>query len=88
MTYTERIAHLTESLDRYATLGIPCGGFLNSCLENDLNMAVCRADERNRPLLFDICLYIHNDMPSDCHGSPEKVAAWIRSVAGCMEVES
>ena len=66
-----------ESLQRYADNHIETGGFLRAVLENDLMEAVGRADEINQQDLFDICGYVYNDMPAICHGSPEKVQAWL-----------
>ena len=72
-------AELLESLARYVDHGIPTGQFLRACLENDFLNAVCRADESNRPHLRAIAQFIHNELPSDCHGSPEAVRAWLAS---------
>ena len=68
-----------ESIDLYVSQGVPPGGFLSACLENDLMGAMNRADSYNRASLFEIVSYIHNDIPSNCHGSPEHVASWINS---------
>lgn len=75
--YKTRIAHLIPSLDLYAQMHCPTGGFLRACLENDLMEAAGRADHQNIHLLAEIACYIHNNMPGPCHGSPEKVARWI-----------
>jgi len=66
-----------EGLDRYAKYRIPTGHFLQAVLCNDLMEAIGRADEENRADLFEICDYIYNHMPFQCHGSPEKVKAWL-----------
>jgi hypothetical protein len=71
--------HLRDSFDRYAQHGIPCGDFLNAVLENNLMESFGRADVQNRFILFDICSYVYNEMPYSCHGSKEKVKAWIES---------
>lgn len=65
------------TLDRYGQDGVRCGGFLTACLENDLAAAVARADCDNKHTLREIAMYIHNELPSGCHGSPGAVAAWI-----------
>ena len=69
--------NLIDSFDRYVNHGIPCGGFLNAVLSNDLMEAFGKADEDNRLILFDICQYIFNEVPLDCYGSREKVQDWI-----------
>jgi len=68
---------IKAALDRYAARGIPVGDFLTACLENNLMEAMGRADSYNRATIHQICMYIYNDMPSPCHGSPEKVTAWL-----------
>ena len=68
---------IKESLKRYVENKIPTGGFLRAVLANDLFEAVGRADAVNRHILFDICSYIYNDIPSSCWGSYEKVDKWL-----------
>lgn len=66
-----------EALALYQDRGIMPGGFLTAVLENNLMRAFGAADSYNRASLFQICFYIYNSMPSDCHGSRDKVTAWI-----------
>lgn len=66
-----------EALDRYVNDRIPTGDFLRAVLENNLMEALGRADLGNRITIFEICQYIYNELPSPCHGSPEKVQAWL-----------
>lgn len=68
-----------DSLIRYAEHGIPTGGFLKAVLSNNLTDSVARADEENLLDLYQIVIYVYNEMPSLCHGSPERVAAWIET---------
>jgi predicted nucleotidyltransferase len=68
---------IKESLDRYVSHGIPTGSFLEAVLENNLMEAMGRADSFNRAALYDICSYIYTKLPSVCHGSPQKVKAWL-----------
>ncbi len=76
--YTTIPEHLEKSLRRYADLGIPTGGFLRACLENNLMTAVgAAANSEVRFALQEICQYIYNEIPSPCWGSPEKVQAWL-----------
>ena len=66
-----------DSIDRYVHNRVPTGDFLEAVLSNDLMQSFALADYENRENLFDICQYIYNDIPSVCHGSPEKVEAWL-----------
>lgn len=76
-----------ESLDRYATQGVPTGDFLRAVLSNDLTEAFGRADDDNRRDMYDICSYVYNELPSPCHGSPEKVTAWIQRFKAARELQ-
>ena len=69
---------LAASLERYVERGIPTGGFLRACLENDLLLATSTADDKNILILRDISKYICNELPAPCWGSREKVKAWLR----------
>jgi hypothetical protein len=70
-------AHLLDALRRYGHDREPVGGFLAECLANNLCEAVCRADPESLEAIKGIVLYIHNAMPSTCHGSREAVRAWV-----------
>jgi hypothetical protein len=69
--------NIETSLQRYANSGVPTGSFLYVVLCNNLFEAMNKADYYNRENLFDICMYIYNELPSTCHGSPERVNDWI-----------
>lgn len=56
-----------------------CGGFIAACLANDLTAAVCRADEESLECIRPIVKFIHNEMPSLCHGNKQLVHEWRRS---------
>lgn len=71
--------NIKQSLDKYAKDKRPTGGFLRSVLENNLSDAVCKADMFNLSILKNIVLYVNNDMPSPCWGSPKKVKEWLAS---------
>lgn len=68
--------HLREGIEGHIATGREVGSFLTALLSNDLRDAVCRADDVNRLRLRDIVVFLVNDAPADCWGSPEKVAAW------------
>lgn len=76
--YKDRIrADIIQSLERYVKYGVPTGDFLRACLENNFMEAIGRADEENYATLAEIAMYIHWDIPARCHGSREKVNAWL-----------
>jgi len=68
---------IKEAIDRYVTVGCPCGDFLTAVLSNDLMDALGRADAGNRDSIFDICSYVYNEIPGNCHGSRKAVKTWI-----------
>ena len=70
--------HIRGSMKLYIENRVKPGGFLIAVLSNDLMAATARADHINRNNLFDICSFLYNEAPSCCHGSPEKVRAWLQ----------
>ena len=64
-------------LKRYVEQRVLPGDFLTAVLENDLREAVGRADDENMANLPAYVGYCHNEIPSTCWGSPEKVRAWL-----------
>lgn len=81
--------HMHGSIQRYLLNGIPPGSFLTAVLENDLMEAFGRADDDNREALFEWVRFIYNYAPTGCHGSSEKVSAWISRGGLCgSEMES
>ena len=69
--------HLRSGILNYVVDHKPVGHFLTAVFENNLMEAMSRADEVSRAGLFNICQFIYNEAPSPCHGSCEKVAAWL-----------
>lgn len=69
---------IKASIDLYIDTGYPTGSFLYAVLTNDLFEACGRADMVNGHELHDICKYIYNCAPSSCHGTKEKVEAWMK----------
>ena len=56
--------------------GRPVGHFLTAILENDLYMAVGRADEENQEALADYVKWLYHYAPMTCWGSRENVKNW------------
>lgn len=83
-------AHMYGGMKRYILHGIPPGSFLTAVLSNDLMGALGKADEDNRVALHAYGMFLYNDAPSPCHGSPEKVRAWIAKggMAGAQATEA
>ena len=70
--------HLYESLVEYAINHRPTGGFLRLCLERDL-YAVCHADDDLSMAALQVLVrFIHNDLPSGCHGCRSAVSEWLK----------
>jgi len=65
-------------LDQYVKYRIPTGGFLHTVLSNDLMGAIEKADKENRDDIFEICQYIHNNLPVICYGSAKAVSEWLQ----------
>lgn len=69
-----------DGMRRYIEGRVKPGSFLQAVLENDLMAASGRADDdMTFGELRELLAWIHHEAPSDCHGSPEKVRAWIRA---------
>ena len=77
MSYENIRPDIRAAMDRYATEHSGVGDFLRNVLSNNLMEAVCRADDDNIKVIRDICLYVYNELPSNCHGSPERYKEWI-----------
>lgn len=71
-------ADIKASLLRYGREHRPTGDFLRAVLENNFMEAVGRADEDNRRDLYEIAEFVYNNIPSICHGSPERVSQWLK----------
>lgn len=69
--------HMLDRLRAYIETGCPVGDFLTAVLCNDLREACSRADDHNVRNLAAYVVYLYNEAPSPCWGSPEKHAAWI-----------
>ena len=57
-----------NSIKNWVYNGERPSGFLWAVLNNDLMPAFGRADLGNRAALYDICIFLYNWTPSDCHG--------------------
>ena len=69
--------HTKKAIGLYVEHHIPPGSFTRAVLENNLLLAVAHADPENLAALKDVCLYVHWEIPGNCHGSPGKVKEWL-----------
>ncbi len=58
-------------------VGYSTGGFVRAILQNDLFLAVAKADGYSFFCLKAICEYVYNFTPGPCWGSKKKVKAWM-----------
>jgi hypothetical protein len=70
--------HDRASLARYITEHSGVGGFLTAVIQNDLAKACVRADTTNLKNLPAIVIWLRNEAPSECWGSPEKNKSWLK----------
>ena len=68
---------ILDAIRNHADHHHPCGSFTTAVLENNLSEAIGRADQFSLAGLFEIVRYVRWEIPSVCHGSPEKVKAWL-----------
>lgn len=73
--------HLIDLLLRYIINRIDPGSCLTAVLENDLMEAFGRADIKTAMGMRHICEFIYNYTPNVCHGSPERVKAWLAGLS-------
>lgn len=67
-----------DAINNYVWYAQPTGGFVSAVLSNDLMSSIWRADERSLNAIKAICEYIHNAVPSVCHGNKDAVFNHLR----------
>lgn len=70
----------------YVLDGIHPGHFLTAVIENNLAEACGYADHINVKILDVYVKMFWNETPSPCHGTPEKLKAWVAQ-GGCKPHE-
>lgn len=70
-----------KAIRNYVEHGVRPGDFLCAVLCNDLFKAIMAADAENREALDEIVHELYWNVPGDCWGSPEAVAAWLKKKA-------
>ena len=72
--------HLRGGMERYIDHGIVPGSFLWACIANDFIGAVCGADsETTTEQLRNVAHFLHNETPTESHGSRQRLEAWAES---------
>lgn len=71
-------ARMMPGIKRYVEQGIRPGDFLCAVFENDFKKALMFADDENYNNIQAYAAYLYNVAPHGCHGSAEKVEAWIK----------
>ena len=71
-------ARMCGGIERYIEDLVKPGDFLTAVICNNLKGAVGQADDENIHLLPVYVAYFHNEAPSACWGSREKMIAWLR----------
>lgn len=57
------------------------GAFLRAVIENDLMLAVSKADEKSGAKLREIVVWFLYHAPSSCWGDPQLVQKWLEGAA-------
>ena len=70
-------SQMHAAIRRYVLKHQPAGHFLTAVLKNDLHGALAHADTHNAICLTAWGHIIYHYVPSQCWGSPAKVAAWL-----------
>lgn len=84
MTKYDRLPeHMREGARLYVEKGYKGGSFFTAVVSNDFEGAFRNADDTNTAAMRDWAMWLYNDAPCGCHGSPANMAAWIN--AGGME---
>ena len=73
-------AHMHDGVIRFVMEGRAPDqyGFLYAVLSNNLIKAFAKADIANFDAMRGWALLLHNDLPHNCYGSPEKVDEWAK----------
>lgn len=68
--------HIAEGIEQWIQHGRRPDAFLLAVLSNDLQGAFGTGDATARVALHAIVVYLYNEAPGPCWGSPAKVQAW------------
>ena len=65
------------TINEYVRYGVPPGHFGHAILSNDLVESFGKADERNRAAMFEICMFLYQEVPALFRGSMKEVDDWL-----------
>ena len=83
--YNKIPARMLDPITRYVMNGTPPGGFLTAVITNNLLDASTRADKANEQLLRAYAQLFWWWTPRECHGSVERMEAWMTYCADCRD---
>lgn len=88
--YSRLPHHMQDGARLYVEKGIRAGSFFTAVVSNDFLGAFQKADDMNTRAMRDWAVWLHNEAPRVCHGSPEAVEEWIahRGLAGLANEET
>jgi hypothetical protein len=69
--------HMVGGIRRYIEHGIQPGSFLKAVLRNDFMAAFERADDMNIAYMHTWAMFLYNNAPGNCWGSPAAYDDWI-----------
>ena len=78
--------HMRGGAERWIEHGIEPGSFMQAVICNNLTLACMYADHINKYRLFDFVNFFHNEAPSACWGSEEKMIAWRKMHEGRRKI--
>lgn len=70
--------HMRDGARLYIERGIPGGSFMTAVFSNDFLGAFQKADGVNTLAMRAWAVFLRNQCPRDCYGSPEDVSAWVK----------
>lgn len=67
------VAELAAYLEEHRPVGV----FLRNLISNDLSGTFTYADDADLPRIHSYFLYLYNEAPSNCWGSPDAYRNWL-----------
>tara|TARA_R100001086_G_scaffold242564_1_gene170357 strand:- start:757 stop:1041 length:285 start_codon:yes stop_codon:yes gene_type:complete len=85
--YSDAPVKVLAAIHRWVEYRDYPGGFVTRLLCNDLVGTMRAADEQSLAALPTLLRYLHNEVPSLCYGSEDKVTTWGNGPAPTTEGE-
>lgn len=77
--YTKLPTRMQDTARLYVEQGTPGGSFFTAVVSNNFTQAVLKADDANAAAMRDWVMWLYNEAPSGCQGSPENVDNWVKA---------